>query len=148
MLKSKQTRMSSSKTKKKNGRRSGAVTVEVALCLPILFLLLFGCLELAGANMLKHATESAAYEGARVGILPGATDAGVQQAVDRIIGSIGAKGSSVEILPQVVVQDDEEVDAIEVIVSVPYAPNAWIAPFVIRSNPTFKSSCVLRKEVL
>lgn len=140
--------MSSSKTTVKYRNRSGAITAEVAICLPVLFLLLFGCLELAGANMLKHATESAAYEGARVGILPGATQAGVQQAVDQIIGSIGAEGAIVEILPRTEIQNGENVDVIEVVVSVPYAPNAWIAPFVIQSNPTFRSSCELRREVL
>lgn len=140
--------MSSSKTTVKDRNRSGAITAEVAICLPVLFLLLFGCLELAGANMLKHATESAAYEGARVGILPGATQAGVQQAVDQIIGSIGAEGAIVEILPRTEIQNGENVDVIEVVVSVPYAPNAWIAPFVIQSNPTFRSSCELRREVL
>lgn len=129
----------------KTQSRIGAVTVEVAICLPILFLLLFGCLEIAGANMLKHATESAAYEGARIGILPGATQAGVETAVDSVLDSIGAKGSSVEILPSVITQETEE---IEVIVSVPYEPNAFIAPFVIRNNPTFKSSCKLRREIL
>jgi Flp pilus assembly protein TadG len=145
MLKSKRTQMSSSKTIPNAGKRTGAVTAEVAVCLPILFLLLFGCLEMAGANMLKHATESAAYEGARIGILPGATQAGVQQAVDKVLDSIGAEGSSIEILPQVITQETEE---IEVVVSVPYAPNAWIAPFIIRSNPTFRSSCKLRRELL
>ena len=95
--------------------------------------------------MLKHATESAAYEGARIGILPGATQAGVQQAVDKVLDSIGAEGSSVEILPQTITAETEE---IEVVVTVPYAPNAWIAPFVIQSNPTFRSSCTLRREQL
>jgi len=144
MLKSK-TKSSSSKSIAKNSKRRGAVTVEVAICLPVLFLLLFGCLEIAGATMLKHAGESAAYEGARIGILPGATDAQVQAAVDTILDSIGAQGSSIEILPEVITQETEE---IQVIVSIPYAPNAFIAPFVIRNNPTFVSSCTLRREIL
>jgi len=63
MFKSKSTKMKSSKRITKNSKRLGAITAEVAICLPVLFLLTFGCLELAGANMLKHATESAAYEG-------------------------------------------------------------------------------------
>jgi len=148
MQKSKQTQLRSSKKSGNKSNRFGAITAEVAICLPILFLLTFGALEVAGANMLKHATESAAYEGARIGILPGATEAGVQQAVDKILNSIGAEGSSIEILPQVVTQDGEPIEVIEVVVTVPYAPNAWIAPFVIQSNPTFRSSCVLRREVL
>ena len=145
MFKSKKTQKSYSKTAAKNSKRLGAITAEVAICLPVLFLLTFGCLEMAGANMLKHATESAAYEGARIGILPGATQAGVQQAVDKVLDSIGAEGSSIEILPQTITAETEE---IEVVVSVPYAPNAWIAPFIIRSNPTFRSSCTLRREQL
>ena len=145
MFKSKKTQKSYSKTAAKNSKRLGAITAEVAICLPVLFLLTFGCLEMAGANMLKHATESAAYEGARIGILPGATQAGVQQAVDKVLDSIGAEGSSIEILPQTITAETEE---IEVVVSVPYAPNAWIAPFIIRSNPAFRSSCTLRREQL
>jgi len=145
MFKSKKTQKSYSKTAAKNSKRLGAITAEVAICLPVLFLLTFGCLEMAGANMLKHATESAAYEGARIGILPGATQAGVQQAVDKVLDSIGAEGSSIEILPQTITAETEE---IEVVVSVPYAPNAWIAPFIIQSNPTFRSSCTLRREQL
>ena len=145
MLKSKKTQKSYSKTISKNSKRDGAVTVEMALCLPVLFLLLFGCLEMAGANMLRHATESAAYEGARIGILPGATDAGVQQAVDHILTTIGAEGSTVEILPQV---RTPETESIQVNVSVPYSTNALIAPFFMSDDLTFRASCTLRREQL
>ncbi len=131
--------------KSKDRSRRGVVTVEVAVCLPILFLLLFGCLEMATANMLKHATESAAYEGARVGIIPGVQQASVEAAVDKVLDSIGATGAVVEVLPNVITQDTKE---IEVRVSVPYQENAWIVPFIIRNNPTFVSSCKLRREVL
>ena len=46
-------------------RRTGAACVELALCLPVLVLLLFGSLE--GANMLflRQAVVQAAYETAR-----------------------------------------------------------------------------------
>ena len=122
----------------------GAVAAEVAVCLPVLFLLLFGCLELARANMLLHATESAAYEGARVGIIPGAQQASVEEAVDFILTTVGASNFSVEILPEVITSTTEE---IEVIVNVPYAENAFVPPFFM-SDPTFRASCKLRREVL
>ncbi len=150
MLKSQKTQLSSLSSRKLANRdkRFGAVAVEFAICLPLLMLLLLGCVEIAGANMIKHATESAAYEGARIGILPGSTQAGVQQSVDQILSSVGADGATVQVLPQVIVQNGEEVEVIEVVVSVPYAQNAWIAPFIIQNDPTFRSSCVLRREVL
>jgi Flp pilus assembly protein TadG len=150
MSKSEKVKMSSSRSRKiaSSDKRFGAVAVEFAMCLPLLMLLLLGCVEIAGANMIKHATESAAYEGARIGILPGATQAGVQRSVDQILSSVGAEGATVQVNPQVIVQDGEDVEVIEVVVSVPYARNAWIAPFVIRNDPTFRSSCALRREVL
>lgn len=133
------------KRKYQSKPRAGAVTVEVAVCLPVLFLLLFGCLELAGANLLRHATESAAYEGARVGIIPGADPARVETAVNGILRTLGASGADIEILPAVITSETE---TIEVRVSVPYRENALVAPFFIRGNPNFESSCILRREVL
>ena len=61
--------------------RTGALTIEVALCLPLLILLLFGCYEICRTSMILHATQSAAYEGARVGIVPGATPDKIEVAV-------------------------------------------------------------------
>jgi len=150
MLKSKKVQKPSSRSRKhaSHDKRFGTVAVEFAICLPLLMLLLLGCVEIAGANMIKHATESAAYEGARVGILPGSTQAGVQQSVDQILSSVGAEGATVQVNPQVIVQDGDEVEVIEVVVSVPYARNAWIAPFIIQNDPTFSSTCVLRSETL
>ena len=54
-------------------RRRGATTVELALTLPILFLLVFGAIEFSRAHMLQHTTEIAATEAARQAIVPGAT---------------------------------------------------------------------------
>ena len=122
----------------------GTVAVEMAICLPVLFILLFGCLELARANMLVHATESAAYEGARVGIIPGAQQAAVEEAVGFILTTVGASNFSVEIQPAVITNETEE---IEVIVSLPYAGNGYTPPFFM-GDPTFRASCKLRREVL
>ena len=58
------------KKRTNNSNRRGALTVEVAICLPLLLITLFGLYELSRANMIRHAVESAAYEGARSGILP------------------------------------------------------------------------------
>ena len=44
--------------------RHGATTVELALVLPVLFIIVFGSFEFSRLNMLKHLAEVAAYEGA------------------------------------------------------------------------------------
>ena len=87
---------------KMNKRSQGAITVEVALCLPVLFAILFGSYELARANMMLHSTESAAYEGARVGIIPGATPESVRESVGGILRSVSVSEFDVVIRPEVI----------------------------------------------
>ncbi|MFM7037649.1 MAG: TadE family protein, partial [Planctomycetaceae bacterium] len=45
--------------------RLGAATVETAVCLPFLLVMVFSSVELSGAVFLKHSVNLAAYEGAR-----------------------------------------------------------------------------------
>lgn len=122
---------------------TGAITVEVALCLPVLFLLLFGCYELAKANMMLHATQSAAYEGARAGIIPGATPDKVEDAAGFVLRTLGIDDFDVEINPPVIALDT---DLVEVIVRVPVADNLSLPRLFIK-DPTFRGTCQLRREI-
>lgn len=131
---------------KRNLRKKtrGAVTVEVALCLPILMTILLGSYELARANMMLHSTESAAYEGARVGIIPGATPEAVRASVGRILSSVGVRTFDIDISPDVITNTTEE---IEVFVTVPFRENLAIPTLFIR-EPVFTGTCTLRREIL
>ena len=124
--------------------RPGALTVEVAICLPILLMVLFACFELAHANMLLHATESSAYEGARVGIIPGATSEKVEAAVGGVLKSVGINHYKVKVKPNKINADTESV---EVEVTVPFRHNTSIPPFFVK-DPKFRGKCELSREVL
>ena len=124
--------------------RIGATAVEVAICLPILFLFLFSSYELSRGNFLSHAVESAAYEGARVGILPGANKAKIQAAVDFVMKSCGATNYQVTVTPAVLT---EETTKVTVEVAVPMQENTNI-PSNLLDDPVFRSSCTLTREVL
>ena len=125
-------------------RSQGVITVEVALCLPILLAMLFGSYELARANMMLHSTESAAYEGARVGIIPGATPESVRESVGSVLRTIAVTQFDVTIRPDVITNQTE---TIEVEVTVPFRENLAIPVFFIR-DPTFVGTCTLRRETL
>ena len=125
-------------------RSQGAVTVEVALCLPVLLTILFGSYELARVNMMMHSTESAAYEGARVGIIPGATPESVRSSVGRVLNSVGVRTFDIAITPEVITNTTEE---IEVLVTVPLRENLALPGFFIQ-DPTFQGSCTLKRETL
>lgn len=131
-------------TKKRIGSdRNGALTIEVALCLPILILLLFGCYELTRTSMILHATQSAAYEGARVGIVPGATPERIEAAAGFVLRTMGVSEFTIETIPAVIEKDTEQ---IEVIVRVPVSANLN-APQLFIDDPTFKGTCTLSREV-
>ena len=56
-------------------KRNGAATVELAVCLPVLALLVFGSIEAASFIFLKQSLQVAAYEGVREAIRADTTDA-------------------------------------------------------------------------
>ena len=125
-------------------RSQGVVTVEVALCLPVLLAILMGSYELARANMMMHSTESAAYEGARVGIIPGATPESVRASVGGVLRSVGVSTFDIEITPTVITNQTED---IEVRVTVPLRANLALPTFFIQ-DPTFEGTCTLKRETL
>lgn len=60
---------------RKGERRRGVATVEMAVCLPVLALLVFGSIEAASFIFLKQSLQVAAYEGVREAIRINATEA-------------------------------------------------------------------------
>lgn len=125
-------------------RSNGAVAVEFAICVPLLFVLLFGCYEMARANLMKHAAESAAYEGARVGIIPGATQEEVRAATEFVMTSVGVGTFTVDVQNTV---SEDEIERVTVDVAVPFNENFRLGTFFI-DDPTFRGQCTLKRETL
>ncbi len=76
-------------------QRRAAVTVEMAVTLPVLFLFFFSQFELVRLNNIRNSVYFAAYEGAREGLIPGATAADVNGKVNHILSSVGAVNGTV-----------------------------------------------------
>ena len=125
--------------------RRGAMTVEFALCLPILLLFLFGCYEIATANMMLHATEAAAYEAARVGIVPGAKQEEIEKAAKFVLNSVGIKDFEVEVTPDPIVFETEKVT---VRIIVPYDANTISVSRLFIKDPTLRAKCEMLRETL
>ena len=125
-------------------RRTGAVTVEMALTLPLLFLFLFGAYELSRANFLRHATRAAAYEGARVGILPGTNETKIREATNFVLQSVGARNATIDVEPTIIERDTRTV---KVTVEVPANSNMLFMPMFMRDS-IFQGDCELTRETL
>jgi Flp pilus assembly protein TadG len=83
------TRFSPRRNTRQSGRRRGNAVLEAALVLPILLALSFGTVEFGHFFYVKHTMQGAARDGARVAILPGATNTKVLAAVDQTMVSAG-----------------------------------------------------------
>ena len=126
-----------------NGRfRKGAALVEFAITLPILFTVLFAAIEFSRVNAIRHSVANAAYEGARRGVVPGATETDTQSAATAILTAVCVRDAVVTVNPSVITEDTSE---ITVTIDVPLNQNTWITPKFFRDD-ILTSSCTLTRE--
>jgi hypothetical protein len=87
------------------GRRPGSeehrglAVVELAICLPIVVLLLLSTIEACVMLQLKQSLSVTAYEGARVGILPGSTSELVTQQCQMLLDDRSINGYTIAMNP-------------------------------------------------
>ena len=125
--------------------RRGVTAVEFALTLPVLILFLFATYELSRANMMIHTAEAAAYEGTRVGIIPGATAQETEQVVRGVLATVGIQDANIEFTPSNFATDSE---TITVKVSFLFKDNTLIAPFFMGNGAVIEKTCEMMRERL
>ncbi|GIW99203.1 MAG: pilus biosynthesis protein TadE [Pirellulaceae bacterium] len=79
--------------------RHGGATVEMAVVLPLLVTMVFGTIEVTNAIHLTQGLKIAAYEGARVALLPNADSSKVEHACRRILDARRIREATIEITP-------------------------------------------------
>ena len=125
-------------------QRRGAAAVELAACLPVLLLVLFGAYEFGRANMLHHVCESAAYEGARIGMVPGANPTKIRNAAQSVLNSVGVRDARIRIIPSVI---DNSTPTVRVEIEIPMRTNT-IVPVSFSRDAVFTGQCELSRELL
>jgi Flp pilus assembly protein TadG len=83
------------KRKSPPSNRHGAALIEFSVCLPIFFLITMATIETCRMVYLRQSLKIAAYECARVGIVPGMTDQAVRDQCDLIL--LGRKLSNYQL---------------------------------------------------
>jgi Flp pilus assembly protein TadG len=89
--------------------RQGAVAVEFAVTCGLAFFFFFAALEMTRVSMIRHTVEHALYEGARQGIIPGATADDVTTASRSILTRIGIAGATINVTPATIQNSTREV---------------------------------------
>ncbi len=103
----------------------------------------FASLEFSRVNMIRQSVENAVYEGARRGIVPGATADDCRAAAQVVLNSISANGATITVTPSAITKDTPEVT---VAVSVPVNNNSWVVPFFFRDKVINGSMTLLRER--
>jgi Flp pilus assembly protein TadG len=116
--------------------------VEFALTAPIVFLLFFAAFEFSRMNMVRHTADIAAYEGAREGIVAGATSDEVRDRVLDMLSTVAITQAVVTVTPATIESSTREV---RVEVDVPVAPNSWLTPRFL-SDLHIQSTSTLARE--
>lgn len=131
------------KQMKVHRHRRGTAVVELAVCLPVLVLLLMGSLELCNFIYLKQSLATVAYETSREAIRPSATDASVQSVADNMLNA--------RRLSDVMVDFPNSVDAIDrgqsitVSVSAPSSSNRVAIPRFVNGLTVISTTTMVKE---
>ena len=83
----------------RNADRRGVAATELAVCLPVLLLLVIGTIEASTMIYLKQSLAVSAYEGVRAAIQPGAETGDVLDSCQRILNQRNVKEADIQISP-------------------------------------------------
>jgi Flp pilus assembly protein TadG len=131
-----------STTRNNRKQRRGATAVEFALTAPVFILFLLAAFEFGWLNVVRHTADNAAYEAARMAIVPGATVAEATTKATTLLNVVGARGATVTVSPNPVTVNT---DAVTVNIRIPMNQNGLIVPR-FTGNTTIEAQSTLRTE--
>ncbi len=123
--------------------RTGATVVEFALVAPVLFLFVLAGIELSRANLVRHTCKIAAVEGARRGIIPGASADECRQFAEAELSTLSIKQANVTVSPNPIKRTD---DSVTVTIAAPANLANGFAICQLMHGTIFQSSVTLRRE--
>lgn len=126
--------------------RRGAATVEFALTAPLLFLIVFGMIEVGQGVLIKQVLSNAARDGARTAMLGNATAQDVRDAVTSYLTASGIKSATATVSPDPLTLAQGG-DPVTVTVSVPFSSLSWMQKSWYLNDITISSAVTMRREV-
>ena len=121
----------------------GAAAVEMAVVLPLFFMIIFGIVEFGRAMMALQIITNSAREGARACAVRPLTESEVEDICVEYAEACGVNGITVDVVP-----DPTTVtrgDPVEVKVEVKFTDVSWLPPFWNRDT-ILSSASTMRKE--
>jgi Flp pilus assembly protein TadG len=124
--------------------RRGVAAAELAVCLPIVVLLVLATIEACTMIFLKQSLTAASYEGVRTALVKDATFSDVQAACDQILSDRRIDGAKVTVKPANITLLKPG-DSVDVTVTAPCASNAVI-PVMFYQGQSMESTASMMIE--
>ena len=137
--------MSSVRGNTSRRNRRGVAAAELAVCLPVIVMLVIATIEACSALFLKQSLTTAAYEGVRTAIEENATTKNVQAACDQILADRKIQDAKVTIKPSNIAALTPG-DFIDVSVSAPCASNSVVVPTTFYRGRTLSATASMMIE--
>lgn len=127
--------------------RDAIATAELAVCLPLILTICIATIDLCSAMFLRESLTIAAYEGARVGVPKGGTNATATARITALLDerNIQYDAGSVVTFSGNGFDGAQTLDHVRVTVSVPAATNL-ISPAKFFGNKQISAAVTMRKE--
>jgi Flp pilus assembly protein TadG len=136
--------MRKSEYKRRKTARQGAVAVEMAITSGLVFFFFFASLEFCRVAMMRHTVEHALYEGARQGIIPGATVGEVETKARSVLRTIGVGSANVTVTPAVL---DNSTREVSVRIQMPLDQNLFAPAFFFRGKSIDRTFVMQREGI-
>ena len=130
--------------------RRGAAVVEFALVLPIFFLMVFGMIEFGRLVMVRQVLTNASREGARIGVLDGATADEVESVVEGYLTSASipfTAGTIMTVTPSPPSSAGYG-ESVTVTVTVPFSDVSWLPSPMYLGSTDVIATTVMRREAV
>lgn len=126
-------------------KRRGAAAVEFAIVAPVFLLMIFGLIEFGRLVMVQQVITNASREGARTGVLDGATTSNVQTVVENYLQTAAISGATVTVTPNPPSSAGFG-QPVTVNVAIGFDNVSWMpSPFFLK-DATLTSTSVMRRE--
>jgi Flp pilus assembly protein TadG len=113
--------------------RRGVAAAELAVCLPVVVLLVLATIEACTMIFLQQSLTAARYEGVRTALVKDATFTDVQAACNQILSDRRIDGAKVTVKPANI-SALKPGDSVDVTVTAPCAPNSVIPVMFYRGR--------------
>lgn len=134
------------RTNPRRSRRQGTATVEFAVCLPMVVLLIIGTIEIGRAISVQQTLHEVARAGCRLYSVNSRSQTEVTEFIDQCMANANISGYQIAFDPENSSDIDEQLESVTVSIRVGYENVAWaVSSFMSGKNIT--ASCTMPADI-